>query len=436
MKKLAASIGLVALSATTLHADTLAALDNPSKPWSVSATLRGFYDDNINTANTGKNDSFGFEISPSLGINWAPDPTTRVIFGYVYSMKWYDRKPAGNSDHVDMTHTLNAALEHAFSERYSFRASDSFVIGQEPDQLRAGNAFNSFQRVPGDNIRNYGSFDLTGKLTPTAGFQAGYANGFYDYAADLSNNGSDIPSPSGTLDRIENSVHLDSQWFFPADTTGIIGGQIRFANYTAGEPIGARIGKNDFVETVFSDDRDFREYYLYIGADKIFTPELDVHARVGGRYIEFYNDPQGSGNGFGPYVSLSVNYRYLPDSYVQVGLTEDISSTDLVGPGAGENTVSSFTSSAETTVVYGSVNHQITPKLRGSVMAQFQNSTYSGGNFDNQSEQDYLVGLNLTYQFTPHFSGELGYNYDRLDSGIPDRKFDRNRVYIGVTASY
>jgi hypothetical protein len=48
----------------------------------------------------------------------------------------------------------------------------------------------------------------------------------------------------------------------------------------------------------------------------------------------------------------------------------------------------------------------------------------------------YLVGLNCQYRFNPHFSAELGYSYDLLDSDIPGRGFDRNRVYAGVTATY
>src|SRR5262249_45623385 len=50
MKKIVASVGLVALGASgvqTAFAQDFSA-DN-SKPWSISATLRGFYDDNVNT---------------------------------------------------------------------------------------------------------------------------------------------------------------------------------------------------------------------------------------------------------------------------------------------------------------------------------------------------------------------------------------------------
>ena len=50
MKRIVASIGLVAVGASGIQAALLPALTKESgKPWSVSATLRGFYDDNFNT---------------------------------------------------------------------------------------------------------------------------------------------------------------------------------------------------------------------------------------------------------------------------------------------------------------------------------------------------------------------------------------------------
>ena len=51
-------------------------------------------------------------------------------------------------------------------------------------------------------------------------------------------------------------------------------------------------------------------------------------------------------------------------------------------------------------------------------MGQFQNSTFNGGTFDDETEQFYLVGLNLEYRFNRHFSAHVGYNYDRLESDI------------------
>jgi hypothetical protein len=217
------------------------------------------------------------------------------------------------------------------------------------------------------------------------------------------------------------------------ETVGIFGYQYRMVNYTANE----EIGLTSDGRFVHSSDRDYREHYVYLGVDHSFRPDLTGSLRLGGRYIEFYNDPSGNGNGWGPYAMANLTWTYAPDSRVEVGVSQDINSSDVVGSGdpiSGQQ--NTFTSSTETTVVYGSIKHRITPKLYGSILGQFQNSTFMGGFGDGLSERDFLVGLNLTYQFNPHLSSEIGYNYDRLESDLPGRTFDRNRVYIGVTASY
>src|ERR1017187_202284 len=155
MKRVIASVGLVALGAAGLQ--TAHAVDT-SKPWNVSAKLRGFYDDNPGTApnGTSKTGSYGFEVSPSLGLAWALEQTT-VSLNYTFSGKYYERALANTpNQHWDFSHTFNGILNHAFSERYQLTVDDSFVVGQEPDVLRAPNAaLQSIQRINGNNIRNY-----------------------------------------------------------------------------------------------------------------------------------------------------------------------------------------------------------------------------------------------------------------------------------------
>jgi len=67
-----------------------------------------------------------------------------------------------------------------------------------------------------------------------------------------------------------------------------------------------------------------------------------------------------------------------------------------------------------------------------SIRTRFSN----GGPANGQADQIYLLGLNLTYHFTHYFSTEVGYNYDKLDSSLSGRAYDRNRVYVGLTATY
>ena len=425
MKRIVASVGLVAVGASGLQAELLPAMTTESgKPWTVGATLRGFYDDNINTVPDNFNpgpgfhrSSTGFEVSPFLRFSFPMEQTT-ISFGYVYSLKYYDNKPLGNTDNYDQTHDFDVALSHAFSERYQLKVADSFIIGQEPDMLRAGNTFDSFQRISGDNLRNFGSITFSAQITPELGTEVGYANTFYSYSDN---------TPfglSGLLDELDNVAHLDLRYLLQPQTTGIVGYQFRELDYIGNQVINA-------APVVRSDERNVRMNYLYVGLDHNFRPDLTGSVRVGGNYAQYYNDP-ASQDELSPYAMLNLKYTYLPESYLQAGFVYDYTPASVfsVSP------TGDLTLNAQSATMFASVTHRITPKLFGTLLAQYQNSTYYGGTIDGEADNYYSVGLSLQYRFTPNFSAEVGYNYDNVKSDIADRGFDRNRVYVGVTGSY
>src|SRR5947209_226984 len=102
MKRIIASASLVTLGAAGLQAAYAPGLSpmETAKPWSVSATLRGFYDDNYNNAPAHPVDpaiptaksSGGFEVSPQFKVHTSMDQTY-LGASYLYSMKYYfDRK--------------------------------------------------------------------------------------------------------------------------------------------------------------------------------------------------------------------------------------------------------------------------------------------------------------------------------------------------------
>lgn len=430
MKKIVASVGIIALGVSKLTAGS-GALDS-SKPWSVSASLRGFYDDNVNTIPSNQQlapglhrGTFGFEVNPGAGLNWSA-PQTTLSLNYQFTWRYYENKPAFNSDHSDQSQTLGLILDHAFNDRYQLTVRDSFVLGQEPDMLRAGNSpFSTLQRISGDNIVNYGAIDFNGQVTRLVGFAAGYANSIYSYHDSGGN--ADAPSLAGRLDRLENTIHLDGRYFLSQETILLIGYQFRFVNYTADEEIGV----ND-NGVVMSDNRNYRQHYVYVGADHNFLPDLSGSVRVGASYIDFYNDPAGNGNGWSPYVLASLRWIYMYGCSAELGISHDMSSTDVVAAqGQG------FVASQESTVLYLNVGHLITQKLRGNFNLSFQNSEFNGNGTTagGLTEQFYLVGLNFEYKFTPHFSATAGYNYDKLQSDI-GRTYDRNRVFLGLSAAY
>ena len=201
-------------------------------------------------------------------------------------------------------------------------------------------------------------------------------------------------------------------------------------NYTENQDIGYSPFLHKNGGYYVSKDRDNRSHFVYVGAEHDFLANLSVDARVGVQYNDTYNDPLSSSQ-YTPYANLSATYTYLPGSYVQLGVTHALNATDVSAVNAVNGTI---TQNQETTTLYGSINHHITADLLGSIVAQWQNSSFSGGAYNNDTENDYSAGVSLTYNISRHFSCDAGYNYDKLqDDSIANRGYERNRVYVGVT---
>ena len=428
MKKIVASVGLIALASGMNAVQGQDITATPYKPWKVSASLRGFYDDNINTVPNGpdKISSWGFQVDPGLNLNWQNEQT-RLSAGYVYTFRYYDKKPINNSVNYDQDHSFNAALAHAFSERYQIAVNDSFVIGQEPDFLRAssGQAFSDFQRVSGNNIRNYGDITFDAVMTRIFSLELGYNNQYFDYADSGGN--ATTPSTAGLLNRIDQSARLDTRWQVAPQTIGVIGYTFEQVSYIGNEPIGLQ---GDGTE-LFSQDRNSYQNKIYAGADHNFTPDFSGSLRAGGNVTDYYNNPGGSASETTPFVTASLKYVYTVESSVEGGFSYDRTPIDIVSPSSD-----SFVRDADAIVVYAHLTHRIVPDLTGSLIAQFQDTIFNGGSVDGETERYFMLGLDLEYRFNAYLAANLGYNYDKVNSDINGRSYDRNRVYFGLKASY
>jgi hypothetical protein len=442
MNKIIASVGLVALGAANIQAQTTQTpITGPAaKWWNVQATVRGFYDDNINAAhNPGSSDRvWGFEVNPKVGVSLGNDQTSFTA-DYAYALLYYDKRPSGNTEKYDQNHTFNLALNHAFNERYALHVRDSFVIGQEPDALRRDAAFHTPFRVPGDNMVNSGAIDFDAELTPLLGLEIGYGNAWFDYKDEFSGfalgtknvspTGDITPSLSGALDRIEHLPHLALLYHVAPDTTASLGYRFAQVSYTGNEFIGGNV--IDLPALPRSEDRNNRSHTAYIGVDHQFRPDFYGSIQGGVSYYDYYNLDQTK---FGPYGRLSLTYVYMQDSFLQVGFQEGRSPTDVVGG----TTKADLVRDTEASVLFANVRQRIVPNLFGNLNGSWQHSVFQGGGvtFNDKAENFYEFGANLEYQFNPHFSAHAGYDFDHLDSEIGGRSYTRNKIYIGATASY
>ncbi|MBP9901519.1 MAG: outer membrane beta-barrel protein, partial [Verrucomicrobia bacterium] len=233
-------------------------------------------------------------------------------------------------------------------------------------------------------------------------------------------------SNSALLDRMENAVHLDSRWTLQPQTIGIVGYMFTQVGYTGDEVIGFAPGP------IMSDSRNSRGNTVYVGVEHSFTPDLSGSLKGGVQVYDFYNDPNAETKTT-PYVQGSLKYMYRPTSSVQAGVSLMQTPTDAFNAQGN-----SYVLNAESVVVYGSWVHEILPKLYSNVNGSFQQSKYNGGSVDGENSMYYRVGLSLSYEFTKLMSASVGYNWDQSDTpdALAYQSYNRNRVYIGLTAAY
>jgi hypothetical protein len=187
------------------------------------------------------------------------------------------------------------------------------------------------------------------------------------------------------------------------------------------------------------DSRNTDTHYLFVGVNHLFTPELQASARVGAQFVRYTgvddaNPFNPDDSTVSPYVDANLAYAYAEGSTLSGGIRHERNQTDLALLGAVGSGGQAM--DQEATTIYASINHRLTSRI-----ALNATGMYTMSRFDDHvswlGNDDYLaLGLNASYYINQHLSADLGYNFDDLDSAIDQRSFTRNRVYVGLKASY
>ncbi len=424
MKKIIASAGMVALGAVGLQAAYTSGQD-ATKSWSVQGALRGFYDSNSTASAEGfEVESFGIGVEAGVGYNL---PLDQTFFGadYTYGLKWYEGRESGNTD---QTHKFNLKLDHTFSELYKITLKDSFVASAEPTVLEQGGAITA--RSVADAMRNRASIDFAAQFTPKLGATAGYGNTWYDYDQEAS----DVPFPlafpsrSQLLDRMEHLIPLEGRYTLSPETVLLAGYQYGMVDY---QDDAAYIVNLPGAPGIYSPSwRNNNSHYLYGGVEHNFTPQLNAALRGGVQILEYTDLPSGAqveDSSTNPYVDGNVSYLYNPGSYFLLGYRHSSTATDLT------------VLNAETDLVYLNWTHRITTQLNANMTYQWQYSAYDQAfNLVQTSDNEMfnIFGFNLSYSINQFLTGEIGYNFDDLDSDVVGRSYSRHVGYIGLRATY
>lgn len=420
MKKILASASLAAVGAVTLNAANAPLLSpmETGKPWSISAGLRGFYDDNYAMRPKGvARESFGFEVSPSAKVNIFKEQT-RFTLGYDYIMRYFEDRVNDTADH---SHIVNGAVNHRFSEHHKLDVSDTFVVAREPELLEpSGITTAPLLRSDSNNVNNRGSLAYTAEWTSLISTVVGYSNSLYDY--EQSGDG----TYSAILDRMQHAITANLRFHVRPSTIASIGYQYGVVDYHSKDSLA-------FGGPYISPDvRDNNSHYVFVGVDHYFNPQLNFSGRAGVQLTEYTSRMAGSTKDeTSPYADGSIGWTYLPGSTLQVGVRHERVPTDIALFNPGLPTLD-----MESTAAYAMVRHQITAKLRAGGTVQYQHSTFNGGAADGRADDYWTLGATLAYQINQFISAEVGYAYDNLDSDLAARGFDRNRIFLGVRVTY
>jgi len=428
MKKIIASAGLAAVGVAGLQAQNYGDLtpEQMSKRWSVSAAVRGFYDDNYTTRPSGrdpvtgqdlKRDSFGFEFSPSAHFN-VPMETSFFGLTYIYSLLYFEDR---DSDEFDQSHDVRLNFDHRFSERYRVNLRDQFVYSIEPTLLAQEATVTVPLRSDAEGLHNRALLTFDAELTREWALRLSYANDYYDYQD------SGPGSYSALLDRVEHAIRVDPRYVLNPSTTAFAGYQFGFSDYLSSEAIAFDVLGN---VTLRGEDRTSLSHAFYVGAEHQFTSTLTAEGRAGAKYRDYTELDQDD---LGPYVDITGTYKYLPGSSVRVGVKYDNNATDIAQVGTDPTDV---TLDQDTVTGYVSVNHRITALMTAGLLAQYQHSTFNGGPSDGDADDYLTMALNVAYKLHKNWSVEASYFLDHLSSDVDGREFTRNRVFAGVRGTY
>jgi len=421
MKNIFTTAGVAALAVAGFQATCSAqsVTVDDSKWWQVSASLRGFYDDNYTIApKPYDRESFGFEVRPGFDVGHKGEQHL-VKFGAVYSGRWFEDRDKDPWDHGVMTDLTG---EYQLTENHVLRAVDNFSWTSEPTLLDRGSVV-TLLRADGTNLRNLGDLNYTGQLTPLFGLSVGYLNTFYDFEQEGAG------SYSALLDRVEHMIKGETRWTISPTLAGVLGYWYEMVGFTDDEVIGGP------GSTLKSDSRDSHSHFMVGGLDYTVSPHCFISVRGGAQNVIYDNVP-GEPDEWNPFGDVSSTFEYAEGSFFRVGFKYGRNRTDFPGQYGAITGYDQITYDQETATGYGVINHKLTEKLTARASGQLQYGTFQGGGLDSQAECLYIVGATLVYDLSQYLALEGGYNYDRVDSDDAYRTYSRNRVFLGVRGQF
>ena len=375
-------------TSTTAGGGLLPDTANANKFYTITASLRGEYDDNIYTTRHNKTGSFVMEFSPSILVNFNSENST-FSARYTFGLDYYANR---SGQPIDQSHELLLRYTHQFTDRFSLDVRDQFGYFTNPDLLNGvGTPFRN-----GGYFINTATADFEAQWTPVFGTSTNYSNVAILYQ----------DSEIGDLQNFdENTVTHDFRFAILPKFNFTVGGIFDDTDY-------------------FTINRGYTNYTADVGLDWQALPNLSAGVRVGGTLTT----SDTVSDSVSPYASATVEWRLGKRSDFNFSYLHNVVPTDVfnaVGQEADRFTLR--------------FNYDLTTRLTAHVEATYTHSDYTSSLLQSGSsftEEDLGVDTGLDYHLTDNFSFEAGYLLSDISSQEDFRDYTRNQVYLGVRGTY
>jgi hypothetical protein len=364
-------------------------------PFRVSVSLRGGYDDNVNTTTFDEQGSAFVSIGGTVEYHFG-SPRTQLSLTAGGGLTYYIDDIRGvNGDNYDSNIYLSLSASHRVNPRLTFAASVYASYQTQPDF-----ALNvALNRQSGSFFYTSDKFSMSYLWTPRFSTVTSYTLGVVNY---------DDSSVGAFEDRIENTLGNEFRFLVLPTTSLIAEYRVAFITYDT-----------DSI-------RDSISHFVLAGIDHSFSPRFSISLRGGAQFRDYDND----GESTDPYFEGTLIYAL--SKWTSISWTNRYGLEEPDVPG----------SVSRTTFRTGlSVRHYFTAKFSTNLALFYQHDDNDGfESFFVRSpafmEDSIDVVFSARYALTRNFALEAGYNFTDVGSDIPLREYTRNRFWGGVNFSF
>ena len=364
-----------------------------SLPFHITASVRGGYDDNVNTATLDRQGSTFVNVNLALTYAFG-SPRTSISLQTNGGITDYFDQPGGIN--YDFNPNVNFSITYKATPRLTLALTTYAAYQNQPDFVDSA----GLNRRTGAFFYTTNKFSASFRWRPRFTTVTSYTLGTVYYAD---------PAQGDFENRFENTFGNEFRFLVWPTTTLV-------AEY--------RLGVITYVTDTL---RDSLSNFFLAGFDHSFSPRFNVSTRVG---IEIRSYTNLDNNKMDPYFEGILTYALGPRSSLSWNSRYSIEEPDIIESQSRTTFRSGLTGS-----------YNITSRISATLAAYYEHDVNDASvSFFFVSpaftEDSLSLSISLRYAINHTWGAELGYDFTDVESGMPSFGYDRNRFYGGVNFTF